>query len=338
MILSQTGNVLSNDSVFTVNNIEVNKNSFKNKAELIDIAFKQGFEKLNKKILLEKDFNKLKNTNLGAIKNLVSHYQMTNDSELSENSIMMNLFFKRDKMYNFYSINNIKYSDVRGKNIKILPVLIKNEEIFIYENNFFYENWTKNNDKEKIDNEIIEYTLPLENLEVIEKIKKNQNDLDQINLSEIFDQNLEKDNLLVIIDYNKKKTRIFLKGNISAKLIVKNLIISDQNIETFDYQNLLFLLKKEILEIIKSQNIIDIGAPTFLNIRLNFEKKNDLFLFQNILNEIDLIENFNIREFNNEYAYIRIKYYGKTSLIKEKLLLKGLKLNTKDNEISAKVR
>ena len=118
MILSQTGNVLSNDSVFTVNNIEVNKNSFKNKAELIDIAFKQGFEKLNKKILLEKDFNKLKNTNLGAIKNLVSHYQMTNDSELSENSIMMNLFFKRDKMYNFYSINNIKYSDVRGKNIK----------------------------------------------------------------------------------------------------------------------------------------------------------------------------------------------------------------------------
>ena len=75
-----------------------------------------------------------------------------------------------------------------------------------------------------------------------------------------------------------------------------------------------------------------------MNIRLNFEKKNDLFLFQNILNEIDLIENFNIREFNNEYAYIRIKYYGKTSLIKEKLLLKGLKLNTKDNEISAKVR
>ncbi len=338
MIFFQTGNVLSNEGVFTVNNIEVNKNTFKNKAELIDIAFKKGFEKLNSKILLERDYKKLKKTNLRTIKNLVSHYQMTNNSELSKNNVLINLFFKRDKMYNFYSLNNIKYSDVRGKSIKILPVLLLNNEIFIYENNFFYENWLSNNKKEKIENKNIEYSLPLENLEVIEKIKKNQNNLEELILDDIFDENLEKDNLLIIIDFKEKRSNIFLKGNISSKLIVKNLVVVDDSVKKFNYQNIMLFLKKEILEIMKSQNVIDIRTPSFLKIKLNFEKKNDLYLFQNILYEIDLIESFNIREFNNKYAYIRVKYFGKTNIIKEKLLQKGLDLKLDDNEIIAKVR
>ena len=45
IILFQTGNVLSNESIFTVNNIQVNKNTFKNNKELINIAFRKGFGK-----------------------------------------------------------------------------------------------------------------------------------------------------------------------------------------------------------------------------------------------------------------------------------------------------
>ena len=39
-------------------------------------------------------------------------------------------------MYNFYSKNDIKYSDVSGKVIKILPILIIEDETFIYDKNF----------------------------------------------------------------------------------------------------------------------------------------------------------------------------------------------------------
>ena len=73
IILFQTGNVLSTESIFTVNNIQVNKNTYKNKEELINIAFRKGFEKLNSKILLEKDYLKVTNISLKNIKNLVSH-------------------------------------------------------------------------------------------------------------------------------------------------------------------------------------------------------------------------------------------------------------------------
>ena len=50
MILFKTGNVLSDQSIFTVNNLKINKKTYKNNKDLTDIAFTQGFIKLNKKI------------------------------------------------------------------------------------------------------------------------------------------------------------------------------------------------------------------------------------------------------------------------------------------------
>tara|TARA_B100000886_G_scaffold58953_1_gene36354 strand:+ start:228 stop:1235 length:1008 start_codon:yes stop_codon:yes gene_type:complete len=335
--LFKTGNYLYAESIFTVNNIQVNKNSFKNKEELINIAFKKGFEKLNYKILLEKDYIKIKSISLNIIKNLVSHYQIVknNDENVKEFEIV-NLYFKRDKMYNFYSKNNIKYSDVTGKILKILPVLIVEDETFIYDRNFFYENWFKIEKQNK--NENIEYIFPIENLETIETIKKNQNNLEVINLIDIFDKDNEKDNLLIIINYEKKATKIFLKGIISSNKVVRNLSFEDKTEKKIEYSKILIFLKKEIFELVKSQNIIDIGAPAFLNINLTLNNQKDLFSFQNTLNEIDLIENFNVKEFNNKFAYINIKYYGKINKIKEKLIEKGIDINFKNNQWSARLK
>jgi len=337
IILFKSGNNLYAESIFTVNNIQVNKNSFKNKEELINIAFRKGFEKLNNKILLEKDYVKTKNISLRVIKNLVSHYQIVkNKDENIENFEMVNLYFKRDKMYNFYSKNSIKYSDVTGKILKILPILMVADETFIYDRNYFYKNWLTFEKQNK--NQIIEYIFPLENLEIIETIKKNKNNLESINLIDIFDKDDEKDNLLIIIDYEKQKTRIFLKGEISSKKVVKNLSYEDKKEKKVEYGEILKFLKKEILELVKSQNIIDIGAPAFLNINLTLNNQKDLFSFQNTLSEIDLIENFNVKEFNNKFAYVNIKYYGKINKIKEKLIEKGVDINFKNNKWSARLK
>lgn len=337
VILSKTGNVLYAESIFTVNNIQVDKNTFKNKEELINIAFKKGFEKLNSKILLEEDYIKIKNISLRNIKNLVSHYQIVKNKDGNiQNFELINLYFKRDKMYNFYSQNNIKYSDVSGKILKILPVLMLGDQTFIYDNNYFYDNWLEYREEKK--NESIEYIFPIENLETIETIKKNQDNLEKINLSDIFDKDIQKDNLLVIVDYDEQRTKFFLKGTISSKKIIKNLTFSNKVVEKIEYSNILKFLKKEILEIVKSENIIDVGAPSFININLSFKKKSDLFVFQNILNEVDLIENFNVRDFNNKFANINIKYYGKINKIKEKLIKKGLDIEFINNQWSARLK
>ena len=51
------------------------------------------------------------------------------------------------------------------------------------------------------------------------------------------------------------------------------------------------------------------------------------------MNEIDLVENFNVKEFNNKYAYVNIKYYGKVNKIQEKLIEKGLNIKFNDPNI-----
>lgn len=338
MILLKTGNVLSNESIFTVNNIEINKNSFKNNNELINLAFKEGFQKLNNKILLEKDIKELKDISLNEIKNLVSHYQIEKKSDSPNEVVLVNVFFKRDKMYSFYSNKKVRYSDVRGKSIKILPILLLKKDILIYENNFFYKNWVDDKTKKKINEENIEYLLPIENLEVIEEVKKNEDNLELIELNKIFDKNENQDFLFVIINYNPKVSKIFLKGVISKKKISKNLSFSNFSKEEITYNELLFFLKNQIKEIIKSQNIIDIDTPSFLNIKLDLKNQNDLFIFQEILNRIDLIDNFSVREFNKNFASIKIKYYGKANIIQEKLIKQGMKLSLNNNELSARLK
>ena len=56
MIFFKTGNVLSEQSIFTVNNLKLIKKNYNNNEDLTNDAFKKGFEKLNKKILLNKNF------------------------------------------------------------------------------------------------------------------------------------------------------------------------------------------------------------------------------------------------------------------------------------------
>ena len=147
-----------------------------------------------------------------------------------------------------------------------------------------------------------------------------------INLNDIFDKDMKGQSSCNYKLRRKKNKNFFKRGNI-FKTNCKNLTFVNKSGEKIEYLNILNYLKKEILELVKSQNIIDIGTPAFFNVNLTLKKQNDLFLFQNILNEIDLVENFNVKEFNNEYAYINIKYYGKINKIKEKLIEKGIDLN-----------
>ena len=75
--LIKTGNVLSNDSIFRVDNVQVDGKMFKNDSKLIiDSAFRKGFELLSKKILLKKDYVKILSLETKDIRGLVSHYQI----------------------------------------------------------------------------------------------------------------------------------------------------------------------------------------------------------------------------------------------------------------------
>ena len=64
LIVFKTGNVLSNENIFNVNNIELLKKPDISNSELANMAIKKGFKDLTGKILLDKDKKKLTSPSL----------------------------------------------------------------------------------------------------------------------------------------------------------------------------------------------------------------------------------------------------------------------------------
>ena len=151
----------SKNELFIVNNIQIEKNEKLTNKALSDLAIKKGFNQLISKILLKEDEDKLSDLNFSLIKQLVTYYQITNiPKEINNDKLMnFNISFDKNKMHQLFYKKGIKYAEIFDKELYILPILIKKNEIFIFNNNYFYDNWNKNDNFD-----LIEFILPLEKL------------------------------------------------------------------------------------------------------------------------------------------------------------------------------
>ena len=332
VFLLKTGNVLSNNSIFNVNNIQ---KLYKNTDNFLDKAFKKGFEKLSKRILLKKDLSKVSNLDLKEIKNLISYYQIDNE-DLSEGQnkdiIKVNLQFDREKLNNFFYQKNILYSDLKKSEVIVFPLHVKNDNTFIFDDNYFYNNWVDQKEINNKDIDQIEYLLPIESLEIIQLIKNKNKEIESINVSEIIDDYKVANKFFIIIFENNANFSFFLKGSINGKKVVKNFKYIKSNFnKDLLYKDVINQAKSSILEIIKSKNLIDIKTPSFLNLELSIKNKNDLFKTREILKNIDLIEKYNVLALTKDTAKIKVKHFGKMEQISEKLKDKGIELKNFEN-------
>ncbi len=336
VIFIKTGNVLSEDNLFNVNNIELSKKTNISNDDLSKEAIKRGFEELKNKILLEKDLIKLSNLNFSQINDLVLYYQVVtqdNDDLLSE-KISYNIFFDKDKVHKLFYERDILYSEISKKDLYILPILKYENQFFIYNNNFYYDNWNK-----IYENDLIEFILPLENIEIIQKINSNRDNLLDVDLRDIFEEYKNENLAMVIIDNtNSNQKKIFLKTIIIGKKISKNLKMENNSISKENFnENIIVHIKKEIINLVKSQNLVDVRTPSFLNIKLILDGNNNLFELNSRLKSIDLIENIFVQEFNNKFVLLKIKYFGKFEKVLKQLENKKIELKTDGNQWSLKI-
>ncbi len=330
IILFKTGNVLSNSNIFNVNNIELDETIYKNKENLINQAFKKGFNQLINRLLLEVDLKRLSSTSLDQIKNLISYYQIVepNNKERKDNKINVNIFFDKDKIHDFFYQRNILYSDIVNTEIILLPLLIKDKKYFIYSQNFFYENWSQ-----KSLNDLIQYDLPVENIEIIQLIKKNINNIYSINLSNFFEEYNSKNMAFIIIEIENNIAKVFLNTKIEGKKINKTISIKQQNLNQIDfYQKIIFDIKNILRDLIKSQNLIDVRIPSFLNVEIRLNNKSNLVELKNRIQNIDLIDEFYIQQLNKDYALVKIKFLGKINKIIKELKDENIDLIMKNGE------
>ena len=326
VIFIKTGNVLSQDSIFNVNNIEIIKKTNTSNKDIANQAIKKAYLKLIDKILLIEDKEKISKMDFTKIKELVSYYQVISNMEndKKEDIVIFNIFFDKDKLHNLFYEKDISYAEITDKEFYLLPVLKKDDQYFIFNQNFFYEKW---NDFE--DNDLVEFILPFENIEIIQKINLNKNNLFDVEINTLFLEYSKKNQALLLIDdKNGIVEKIFLRANISGKKINKNLLIKN-NFKEKDknYREIIQRTRNEIIDLVKSQNLIDIKTPSFLNIKLTPNKNNNLAELHKRLNNIGLVDNLYVQEINSEYVLLKIKYLGKLEKIinelkKEKIILK----------------
>ena len=103
------------------------------------------------------------------------------------------------------------------------------------------------------------------------------------------------------------------------------------------YDNAIIKIKNEIINLVKSKNLIDIRTPSFLNVKLNLDKKNNLVKLNSKVRDIELIENIFIQEFNRDYVKLKIKYLGKLEGIINKLESLDIKINLEKDEWVIKI-
>ena len=325
IVFFKTETLFSDNDLFNVNNIELEKKHKITNKTLADKAIKEGFSVLITKLLLKEDIDKLLDLNFSLIKELVTYYQITDIYEKSSGAefIKFSVTFDKDKIHDLFYKKNVLYSEILDKELFILPILIKDDEIFVFNNNFFYENWNK-----VFKNDLIEFILPLENIEIIQNINNRKQNLINLDLASLFQEYSKKNIALIIIEDNQiGNNKIFIKSIIQNKKITKSLNFKKHGLEADKlYEKIIAESKKELINLVKSKNLIDIRTPSFLITKLRIDKKSNLATLNSRIKNIDLIENPFVLDFNKDYMNLRIKYLGKLEKIINQLKKENIDL------------
>ena len=336
VFLFKTETVFSAETIYDVNNIQVsgklNNNLDNNK--LIEEAFRKAFLIFINKTLLEKDIETLSKTNIQIIKDFIFTHQITSQKKSIDEEIILtvNVKFDPKKINNYLSINNISYADISEISISILPILRKENNLFIFSDNFFYNEWNKTeNDKKNTEAQLINYNLALENAEDLFYINNNRENLELIDINKLNSLSEEKNKIFLIFNLNED-AKVFIKAYFNEKEVIKNITLNNNS--TDDYNSLIMNVKDLINQIWKEQNLIDINTPAYLDIIFDIKKINDFLKFRTFLDTIDIIDNYSILEITNKYAKIRMKYKGKISNLREKFLNEKININIENNEWS----
>ena len=314
VVFFKTETLFSENNLFNVNNIEVEKKNITSNKILANKAIKKGFDRLIKKILLSKDRDKLKNLDFLSIKQLVTYYQITNSSNQKENKELTNfsIAFDKDKIHNLFYARGISYSEVSDKEFYVLPIIIKENDIYIFNDNYYYKNWNK-----IYKDDLIEFILISEKIEIIENVNNYRNNLINLELKNLFEEYKNENIALIIIEENKSNNiKVFIKSKIQGENISKSFNFKKDIFNSAKLnEKIIIETKKELINLIKSKNLIDVRTPFFLNTKLDINKTSNLVELNKRIKKIDAIENIYVQEFNKDYMNLKIKYLGKLDKI-----------------------
>ena len=316
----------SEENVFTINNVTVKGEIDLNfsREKYINKAFLNSFEILMSKILLSRDLTKMNNIKLKQIKSLINHFQILDESyRKDEYKAKIKIFYSDVKIKKFLRQKNISFSQPENISAVFFPVFFINDEMQNLNDNFFYKYWTEI----EIKNELINFILPLEDLEDISKIMKMKNRIEELDVDTLVNKYDVKSYVFALMDYQDKKLNIHVKTNFNNNKISKNFLYEVENINDESALNYILKdLKLKVTDIWKEENLVNLLMPLSISLQYQHSNLEDLDKLRNIFYKISIIDSYTLEEFNINNSFFKIYYYGNPKKLRSELLKFGYQL------------
>jgi len=316
----------SEENAFTINNVAVKGKIDLNfsREKYINKAFLNSFEILMNKILLSRDFTKINNIQLKQIKSLINNFQILEESyRQDEYKAKIKIFYSAARVKKFLSQKNISFSYPENVSAVFFPVLFINDEIKNLNENFFYKHWIKI----EIKNELINFILPLEDLEDISKIMEMKDSIEQLDVDILVNKYDVKNYVFALMDYQDKKLNIYVKTNFNNNKISKNFLYKVENMnDEVVLNSVLKDLKLKITDLWKEENLVNLLMPLSIGLKYQHSNLKNLDKLRNIFYKIGMIDSYTLEEFNTNNSFFKIYYYGNPKKLRSELLKFGYQL------------
>ena len=319
-----------NANTYKVIDLEISKiydNNF-DKEKVIDIAFKKAFEELILRIttLNREDVNKL--TSLKTIYSLVESFSIVDEKFIDNKYVSkFEVEFSKKELFKYLEKKNIFPSIPKEKTLLLIPILINDEkkQILLFSENPFYTNW--NNFKRK--HHLLNYILPNEDIEDINFIKKNINNIEDYNFTEIVTK-YEINNYVILILFQKEnKFNALIKSNLNNEIIISTKKFEWN--ENQSMENIIYKLKLEIENKWKKLNIINISIKLPITLKVNSKNYKLIKKLDEKLYSLDLVSNFYIDSINKDNLIYKIIYNSTPDKFINEFTSDNIKLNTSES-------
>ncbi len=316
-------------NLFKINDLEISEPfSVKfNKEKVINRAFKDAFNVLVSMITTSSDQKKIKKTSINTVKTLVDSFTMSNEKFIDDMYIVnFDVNFNKKNTLKFFETKNIFPSIPRKKTVLLIPVYvdIQSNQISIFNDNIFYDNWNLNDERFFL----LNYILPTEDIEDINLLLENRQFIEGYNFEKTIEKYDLKDFIIVIIYKNYDDLKILSKIKINNNLKIDNQTFKNINID--DSKSLtetLLKLKNTYENHWKDINKVNTSLKLSLNILIDSSDYDKIFKFENLIHELDLVFNYEITKFDKDIIHYKLIYNGAPNKFLDDLESRGMKIN-----------
>ena len=297
---------------FKVTNIEISSPfslNF-NKNRVIDKGFQKSFSNLLTMITTSGDNNKIKNISIKEIKTMIDSFTISSESFVNnEYFVTLETTFNKKNVLKFLERKNIFPSIPIKNKVLLLPILvdIETDNIYLFNDNIFYKKWNNENKNYQL----LDYLLPSEDLEDLNKIQEMSKSIDTYNFSNLIAKYDVDDYIILIIYKSKNEIKILSKINLNNSLKVYNHEYSGINLNNDkDFQKVLKNLKITFEDYWKKNNEINTSIKLPLTISIDSKDYKKVIQLEEIFNTTDLISDFYILKFDSETIQYKVVYNG----------------------------